>query len=112
MIIQVANLADVVDDHELARLFAPYGVVSSARVAMHSDTGKSTGVGFVEMNAEVEGKSAIAALNGRLHSGRVLVVCRSKTSPKRGPARRQMFGPMNMTDDIVPLPKPERRGLP
>ena len=80
--IQIANLNDAVDDQALAALFALYGPVHAATVAKHSQTGLSTGVGFVEMKREDDGDSAIAALHGRKHLGQPLSVCWS-TPPLR-----------------------------
>jgi len=111
--IQIGNLPYSVDDRDLARLFAPHGSVHSAKVCVHFDTGLSTGVGFVEMDSDPEGESAIAALNGRPHGGRILAVCWSKPCSDSHETRQEMFGPMNIADEIAPPEgKPERRGLP
>lgn len=111
--IQVGNLGYSMDDRDLARLFTPHGSVHSARVSTHSSSGRSTGVGFVQMEFEQDGETAIAALNGRTHCGRVLSVCWSKPWTHQEPIAGDMFGPMNMADSILPPQKPsERRGLP
>lgn len=111
--IQIGNLPYSVGDRHLARLFAPHGSVHSAKVCIHFDTGLSTGVGFVEMDSDQDGESAIAALNGRPHGGRILAVCWSKPCSDSRGTPQEMFGPMNMADDISPTKgKPERRGLP
>jgi RNA recognition motif-containing protein len=81
--IQIGNLDYSIDDHELARLFAPHGAVCSAKVSTHFSTGHSTGVGFVEMETDQAGESAITALNGRTHRGRILAVCWSKARHDR-----------------------------
>src|SRR6478672_9295526 len=70
MRIQIGNLDESVEDRTLARLFARHGAVLDARVATHWETGRSTGVGFVEMESDDAGERAIAALNGQLHHGR------------------------------------------
>jgi RNA recognition motif-containing protein len=92
--IQVGNLSDSVDDRALAALFAQYGEVRWATVATHSDTGKNTGVGFVEMENDQEGNAAIAALSGREHEGRVLSVCWSRPAPKRANSGRKKSVPL------------------
>jgi len=109
--IQIGNLGFSIDDHDLARLFAPYGAVWSAKVSTHFDTGKSTGVGFVDMESD-EGESAIAALHGRSHCGRILSVCWSDGGSGQDAERHEMFGPMNVTEVSAPQEMPERRGLP
>jgi len=112
--IQIGNLGDFMDDRHLARLFAPYGDVHSANMSIHPGTGHNTGVGFVEMVNDEEGESAIAALHGRSHDGRVLSVCWSNRSDDTDRAGPQMFKSMNMMDEAAAMPQeqPERRGLP
>jgi RNA recognition motif-containing protein len=78
-IMQVGNLASSVGDQDLLRLFELHGAVYSARVATHRGNGRSTGVGFVEMDNSAGGDAAIAALNGQEYRGRILVVCWSRT---------------------------------
>jgi len=111
--IQIGNLGYSVGDDELARLFEPYGAVSSAMVSIHSNSSQSTGVGFVEMDSAEQGESAIAALNGRAYRGRILAVCWSKPCTTQDATREEMFGPMNMAEVLAPPEQePERRGLP
>ena len=45
----VGNLAYSVRDEDLQQAFAQFGTVSSAKVMMDRDTGRSKGFGFVEM---------------------------------------------------------------
>jgi RNA recognition motif-containing protein len=96
-LIQVGNLADSVNSHALRRLFEAHGVVRRATIHRHYETGRSTGVGIVEMESEAGAAAAIAALNHREHLGRVLSVCRSAEAPAAH--RKQMFGPTNMTSE-------------
>ncbi len=113
MRIQIGNLHQSVEDRMLARLFLRHGAVRDAHVATHRETGCSTGVGFVEMESEQDGETAIAALHGHLHHGRVLTVCRSIHDPEPQPPGDEMFGPMNIVDKGKrPQKAPERRGLP
>ena len=73
-VIQVGNLPDSVDGIALQKLFETYGVVSRVSVNRHFETGRSTGVGFVEMASQQAGAAAIAALNHQEHNGAVLAV--------------------------------------
>lgn len=98
-LIQVGNLLDTVDESILRQLFEEHGAVRSAKINRHFETGRSTGVGFVEMGTEEAGDAAIAALNHRQHGGQVLSVCWSDSSHERRAVHQQMFGPMNMTND-------------
>ena len=79
-LIQVGNLPESIDSLGLKRLFEPHGTVRIAEVATHHETGRSTGVGCVEMESEKDGKDAIMALNHREFLGQVLTVCWSNLS--------------------------------
>jgi len=100
--IQIGNLGYSMDDRDLARLFAPYGVVHSAEVSTHFETGLSTGVGFVKMESDAEADRAIAALHGHTHCGRVLSVCWSREFAMPAAIHGAMFGPMNMSIGVRP----------
>jgi len=87
----VGNLSYDVNDADLTQLFGQYGTVGSATVIMDKATGRSKGFGFVEMASDEEAQAAIAALNGRDHSGRALTVNEAKPRPEGG-ARRSFGG--------------------
>jgi len=70
----VGNLPYSFRDEDLQQTFAPHGSVSSAKVMMERDTGRSKGFGFVEMPNDEEGLKAIAALNETELDGRAIVV--------------------------------------
>lgn len=63
MTIFVAGLPYDLDDAELEEIFEKFGTISSAKVSMDRETGKSRGFGFVEMPVEAEAKEAIEHLN-------------------------------------------------
>lgn len=63
MKIFVAGLPYDLDDAELEEIFEKFGTVSSAKVAMDKETGKSKGFGFVDMPVAAEAKDAIESLN-------------------------------------------------
>lgn len=81
MRIYVGNLDYAVTSDELQALFEPFGAVASAEVQSKSRTGQSRGFGLVEMTNANEADAAIAALNGKEHNGRPLVVNESR--PRR-----------------------------
>ncbi|MDX2045658.1 MAG: RNA-binding protein [Chitinophagaceae bacterium] len=62
MTLFVAGLPYDLDDAELMEIFEKFGTVTSAKVAMDRETGKSKGFGFVEMPNSEEGKDAIESL--------------------------------------------------
>jgi RNA recognition motif-containing protein len=70
----VGNLPYSVRDGDLEQAFGQFGSVTSAKVMMERDTGRSKGFGFVEMGSAAEAQAAIAGMNGKQHGGRGLVV--------------------------------------
>ena len=81
MNIYVGNLAYGIDDQELQEIFEEHGNVSSAKVIMDRDTGRSKGFGFVEMPDSEEASNAISALNDFEVRGRALRV--NEARPRR-----------------------------
>ncbi len=80
----VGNLPYDVSSSDLEQLFSQHGTVESAEVINDRMTGRSKGFGFVEMGSEQEAQTAIAALNGKDHSGRALTVNEAKPRENRG----------------------------
>ncbi len=70
----VGNLAYSVRDESLQAAFAAYGTVTSAKVMMDRETGRSKGFGFVEMASAAEAQAAMNAMNGQPLEGRAIVV--------------------------------------
>ena len=70
----VGNLAYSVRDESLQQSFSQFGSVTSAKVMMDRDTGRSKGFGFVEMGSDAEAQSAINGMNGQSLEGRAIVV--------------------------------------
>lgn len=72
--IYVGNLPYSVTDSTLESNFSEFGSVSSAKVMMDRETGRSKGFGFVEMSTAEAAQAAITALNGMSVDGRSIVV--------------------------------------
>ena len=70
----VGNLPYSFRDSDMEQAFAQYGTVTSAKVMMERDTGRSKGFGFVEMGSPAEAQAAIQGMNGQQIGGRGLVV--------------------------------------
>ena len=70
----VGNLPYTADDASLRTNFAEYGDVTSAKVMMDRDTGRSKGFAFVEMGNAEQAEAAIQGLNGMSVGGRSIVV--------------------------------------
>ena len=82
----VGNLAYSVRDENLQQRFAEFGTVTSAKVMMDRETGRSKGFGFVEMGSDEEAGNAITALNGQMHGERALTVNEAKPRAPRSVA--------------------------
>ena len=72
--IYVGNLSYRMSDDELRNAFSPFGEVTSARIIMDRDTGRSKGFGFVEMPDDGQAQEAISKLDGSEVEGRSLKV--------------------------------------
>jgi RNA recognition motif-containing protein len=83
MNIFVAGLPYDLDDAELLEIFEKFGAVTSAKVAMDKETGKSRGFGFVQMPNSTEAKEAIEGLNEISLGSKPLIV---KEAEDRGGA--------------------------
>ena len=81
----VGNLPYSFRDEDLQQAFAAHGAVSSAKVMMERDTGRSKGFGFVEMGSDAEAQAAISGMNGQQYGGRGLVVNEARPMEPRAP---------------------------
>ena len=72
MNIYVGNLSYGMSEDDLRQAFSAYGEVSSVKILMDRETGRSRGFGFVEMPNKSEADTAIAQLNGKDLGGRPL----------------------------------------
>ena len=79
----VGNLSYNIRDDDLNQAFAQYGNVSSAKVMMDRDTGRSKGFGFVEMGSDAEAQAAINGMNGQALDGRAIVVNEARPREER-----------------------------
>ncbi|MFZ4651461.1 MAG: RNA recognition motif domain-containing protein [Rubrivivax sp.] len=79
----VGNLAYSVRDEDLQQHFSGFGSVSSAKVMMDRDSGRSKGFGFVEMATGEAAQAAIRGMNGQSIDGRALVVNEARPREER-----------------------------
>ncbi|MEW6466499.1 MAG: RNA-binding protein [Pseudomonadota bacterium] len=86
----VGNLPYAVRDNDLEQAFSAFGSVTSAKVMMERDTGRSKGFGFVEMGSDAEAQAAINGMNGQPLGGRSIVVNEARPMEPRPP--RSGFG--------------------
>jgi len=87
----VGNLPYSVRDGDLEQAFGQFGAVTSAKVMMERDTGRSKGFGFVEMGSDEEAVSAVNGMNGQPLGGRSIVVNEARPMEDR-PPRTGGFG--------------------
>ncbi len=81
----VGNLPYSVRDGDLEQAFGQFGTVTSAKVMMERDTGRSKGFGFVEMGSDAEAQAAINGMNGQPLGGRSVVVNEARPMEARPP---------------------------
>ena len=74
MNIYVGNLPYNMAEEELKAEFEAYGQVTSAKIVIDRETGRSRGFGFVEMENDEDGRKAIEGLGGKPVGGRPLTV--------------------------------------
>ncbi|MEJ7930296.1 RNA-binding protein [Ramlibacter sp. AN1015] len=86
----VGNLPYSVRDSDLEQAFGQFGAVTSAKVMMERDTGRSKGFGFVEMGSDAEAQAAINGMNGQPLGGRSVVV--NEARPMESRPRTGGFG--------------------
>ncbi|MFC5496619.1 RNA recognition motif domain-containing protein [Caenimonas terrae] len=81
----VGNLPYSVRDSDLEQAFGQFGAVTSAKVMMERETGRSKGFGFVEMGSDAEAQAAINGMNGQPLGGRSVVVNEARPMESRPP---------------------------
>ncbi|MCX7276900.1 MAG: RNA-binding protein [Burkholderiales bacterium] len=81
----VGNLPYSFRDEDMQQAFSQFGSISSAKVMMERDTGRSKGFGFVEMGNDAEAQAAIKGMNGQSMGGRNLVVNEARPMEARPP---------------------------
>ncbi len=79
----VGNLAYSVRDDSLLQAFSQFGTVTSAKVMMDRETGRSKGFGFVEMGNDAEAQAAVNGMNGQPLEGRAVVVNEARPREER-----------------------------
>jgi RNA recognition motif-containing protein len=83
MNIYVGNLPYRSGEEDVKEVFEQYGEVSSVKIILDRETGRSKGFGFIEMD-DASGQKAIDELNGKEIDGRELRVNEAR---ERAPRR-------------------------
>ena len=74
MNIYVGNISFETSEDNLKTIFEEYGEVTSVKIVMDRETGRSRGFGFIEMSDDGQGRTAITEVNGKEFNGRNLRV--------------------------------------
>ncbi|MBM3401200.1 MAG: RNA-binding protein [Bacteroidetes bacterium] len=85
MNIFVGGLPFKVDESELREIFEKYGELTSVKLIIDKQSGRSKGFGFVEMPDDEAAQQAIEALDGSQLYGRTIGV---RVSEDKKPDRR------------------------
>ena len=81
----VGSLPWAIDDQGLEDLFKEFGSVTSAKVIMDRESGRSKGFGFVEFDDDDAAKAAMDKLNNSDVQGRTIVVSEARPLEPRPP---------------------------
>ena len=84
MNLYISNLSYNISDEDLRLLFADYGDITSAKVIMDRETGRSRGFGFVELSDDELAKKAIEELNQASYDGKVINITEARPREDRG----------------------------
>lgn len=95
MNIFVGSLPYQLQEEDLRALFEPFGEVSSAKLIMDRETGRSKGFGFVEMPDDESAQTAIDALNKSEVKGRSIAVSQAENKKPSGGGDRRGGGGFN-----------------
>lgn len=87
----VGNLSFSISDQNLGDTFSECGTVTSAKVIIDRDSGRSKGFGFVEMSSDSEAQAAIERFNGAEDNGRAMTVNIAKPMAPRDNNRRSRY---------------------
>lgn len=79
----VSNLSFHVTDESLRDLFSSFGEVSSSKIIIDRQSGRSRGFGFVEMPDDQSAEKAMQELNGKDIDGRALSVTVARPKEQR-----------------------------
>ena len=84
MNLYISNLSYNISDADLRQLFADYGEITSAKVIMDRETGRSRGFGFVELSDDELAKKAFEELNQASYDGKVINITEARPREDRG----------------------------
>lgn len=95
MTLFVAGLPNDFDEVDFKEMFELYGDITSAKLIIDRNTGKSKGFGFIEMPDKIEAQETILALDGASIKGKKMSV--KEAEPQQPSSRPQRN--FNRNDD-------------
>lgn len=81
----VAGLPYDFDDDDFKEMFELYGEITSAKIILDKETGKSKGFGFIDMPNKTEALETMKTLNNAMIKGKPIVVKEAENKPRTGP---------------------------
>jgi RNA recognition motif-containing protein len=96
MNISITNLDTRLTSEDLRNLFAAYGEVKTAEIAIDAFTDQPRGFGMVEMPQEEQARAALTALNQSEQSGRVISVKEAEPKTERKGSYKVGNGAVNV----------------
>jgi RNA recognition motif-containing protein len=84
----VSNLGFHVTEEDLRKLFEPFGQVTSAKLIIDRESGRSRGFGFVQMDVDDEANKAMGALNNKQIEGRNISVAVAREKERSNDRKR------------------------
>lgn len=81
----VGSLPFEMSEDQIHELFAQQGKVVNTRLIRDRSTGQSRGFAFVEMESDVDAKTAVEKLNGMEMGSRKLIVNEARPQEERAP---------------------------
>ncbi|KAJ3326446.1 Protein phosphatase PP2A regulatory subunit B [Blyttiomyces sp. JEL0837] len=103
----IKNLDDSITDETLRQEFAPYGVITSAKVMVDETKNASKGFGFVCFSSPDEATKAVTDMNGKLVAGKPIYVALAQRKEVRRAqlsAQMQQRNQMRMQQAGMPVP--------
>ena len=102
MNLYVGNLSFDATEDDLNQAFGQFGMVSTVKIIVDRETGRSRGIAFVEMPNGDEARAAIEGLNLQQIAGRAINV--DEARPKARRSRTVLNGLAKQSDAIKPHP--------
>ncbi len=99
MTLFVAGLPNDFDETDFKEMFELYGDVTSSKLIIDRNTGKSKGYGFIVMPDKTEGQETILALDGAAIKGKKLSVKEADEQPQRNTNFNRNFNRNNDADN-------------